>query len=205
MLRTACAEAGGTASPETEIKVMEKTVTRTGKLTAKDTAYIGMMAALIAVCAWITIPYTVPFTMQTFGVFITLRLLGGRRGTAAIGLYILLGIAGVPVFSGFGAGIGVLAGPTGGYIAGFLLTGLLYCAAKPLRGTRVRDNLVLAAGLLVCYAFGTAWFCVVKGNAGSPMGFLQAIGICVLPYLIPDGAKLLLADLIAQRVKKTIR
>lgn len=184
---------------------MEKTAARMGKLTARDTAYIGMTAALIAVCAWITVPYTVPFTMQTFGVFVTLRLLGGRRGTAAIGLYILLGIAGVPVFSGFGAGIGVLAGPTGGYIAGFLLTGLLYCAAKPLRGTRMRDNLVLAAGLLVCYAFGTVWFCTVKGNAGSPMGFLQAIGICVLPYLIPDGAKLLLADLIAQRVKRTIR
>ena len=183
---------------------MEKTVTRTGKLTAKDTAYIGMMAALIAVCAWITIPYTVPFTMQTFGVFITLRLLGGRRGTAAIGLYILLGIAGVPVFSGFGAGIGVLAGPTGGYIAGFLLTGLLYCAVKKWRMTRRRENVSLAAGLLICYLFGTVWFCIVKGNAGNPMGFLQAVSICVLPYLVPDAAKLLLADQIAARVKKLI-
>ena len=177
--------------------------TRAGrKWTVRDTAYVGMMTALIAVCAWITIPFTIPFTMQTFGVFITLRLLGGRRGTVAIGLYILLGIAGVPVFSGFGAGIGVLAGPTGGYIAGFLLTGLLYCAAKPLRNTRLRENIVLAAGLLVCYLFGTLWFCITKGNAGSPMGFLQAVSICVLPDLIPDGAKLLLADQIAARMGK---
>ena len=183
---------------------MEKTETRSRKLTARDLTIMGMMTAVMAVCAWITIPFTVPFTMQTFGVFITLRLLGGRKGTAVIGLYILLGIAGVPVFSGFGAGIGVLAGPTGGYIAGFLLTGLLYCAAKPLRNSRRKENAVLAAGLLVCYLFGTVWFCIVKGNAGNPMGFLQAVSICVLPYLIPDAAKLLLADQIAVRVKKMI-
>ena len=169
-----------------------------------DLIYMALCAALIAICSWITVPATIPFTMQTFGVFITLRLLGGRRGTAAIGLYILLGIAGVPVFSGFGAGIGVLAGPTGGYIAGFLLTGILYWVAKPLRNTRWKENMSLAVGLAICYLFGTVWFCIVKGNAGSPMGFLQAAGICVLPYLIPDGVKLLLADQIAARVKKAL-
>lgn len=182
---------------------MEKACARR-RWTTRDLALIGMMTGMMAVCAWVTIPFTIPFTLQTFGVFVTLRLLGGRRGTAAIGLYILLGAAGVPVFSGFGGGFGVLLGPTGGYIAGFLLTGLLYCVTKPLRKSRWRENAVLAAGLLVCYAFGTAWFCIVKGNAGSPMGFLQAAGICVLPYLIPDGIKLLLADQIAARVKKIV-
>ena len=171
--------------------------------TAKDLAQIGMMTAVMAICAWITIPFTIPFTLQTFGVFVTLRLLGGRKGTVVILLYILLGAAGVPVFSGFGGGVGVLAGPTGGYIAGFLLTGLLYMATKKIRTARWKENAVLAVGLLICYAFGTAWFCVVKGNAGSPMGFLQAAGICVLPYLIPDGVKLLLADQVAKRVGKT--
>ena len=93
---------------------MEKTAGKTAKLSAKDMAQIGMMTALMAVCAWITVPFTIPFTLQTFGVFVTLRLLEGRRGTFAIALYILLGAVGVPVFSGFGAGGGVLAGPTGG-------------------------------------------------------------------------------------------
>ena len=175
------------------------------RLSVRDLARISMMTALMAVCAWITVPFAIPFTMQTFGMFVTLRLLGGRKGTFAIGLYILLGAVGVPVFSGFGAGFGVLAGPTGGYIAGFLLTGLLYCAAKPLRTSRLRENMTLAAGLLVCYAFGTVWFCVVKGNAGSPIGFLQAVSICVLPYLIPDALKLFLADQIASRVKRALR
>ena len=187
-----------------ETGMTEKTGTRSGKLTVRDLTLMGMMTAVMAVCAWITIPFTIPFTMQTFGGFITLRLLGGRKGTAVIGLYILLGIVGVPVFSGFGAGIGVLAGPTGGYIAGFLLTGLLYCVVKEWRTARWRENAALAAGLLICYLFGTIWFCIVKGNAGNPMGFLQAVSICVLPYLVPDAAKLLLADQIAARVKKLI-
>ena len=177
---------------------------RKTRWTAKDLAQIGMMTAVMAVCAWITIPFTIPFTLQTFGVFVTLRLLGGKKGTVVIALYILLGVVGVPVFSGFGAGIGVLAGPTGGYIAGFLLTGLLYLATKKIRTARWKEIAVLSAGLLLCYIFGTAGFCVVKGNAGSPMGFLQAAGICVLPYLAPDAAKLLLADLIAVRVGKMI-
>ena len=166
--------------------------------------YTALMAVVICICAWITVPFTVPFTMQTFGVFSALLLLGGRDGTLAIGLYLLLGALGVPVFSGFSAGIGVIAGPTGGYIAGFLLTGLLYCAAKPLRTNRLRENLILAAGLLVCYAFGTVWFCIVKGNAGSPMDFLRAVSICVLPYLIPDAVKLMMADQIATRVRKAL-
>ena len=119
-------------------------------LSVRDLTFIAMMTALIAVCAWITVPMTVPFTMQTFGVFMALLVLGGPKGTMAVALYILLGMAGVPVFAGFGAGIGVLAGPTGGYIAGFLLTGLLYCAVKKWRMTRRRENVSRAAGLLIC-------------------------------------------------------
>ena len=83
-------------------------------------AFTALTAAIIAVCAWITVPGPVPFTMQTFGVFLALRLLGGKRGSISVALYILLGAAGLPVFSGFKAGIGVLIGPTGGYILGFI-------------------------------------------------------------------------------------
>ena len=172
------------------------------KLSVKDLAQISMMTALTAVCAWLTVPFTVPFTMQTFAVFITLLLLEGRKGTIAILLYILLGAAGVPVFHGFSGGIGVLAGPTGGYIVGFLLTGILYWMTARVRNSRKMNNLVLLAGHVLCYAFGTLWFSIVKENAGSPIGFLQGMTICVLPYILPDLAKLALADLIARRVKK---
>ena len=86
--------------------------------------HVALCAVLIAVCSWITIPAAVPFTLQTFAVFTACALLGGKSGLCAVGLYMLLGAVGLPVFSGFGAGMGALLGPTGGYILGFAFTAL---------------------------------------------------------------------------------
>ena len=80
-----------------------------GKFRTRDLAYIGAMAALMAVCSWISIPTTIPFTLQTLAVFLAVGLLGGKRGTLAILGYLLLGLAGAPVFSGFGGGPACLA------------------------------------------------------------------------------------------------
>ena len=106
-----------------------------------DLAYAAVCAALMAVCSWISIPATVPFTLQTFAVFCTLGLLGGRRGTAAILVYLLLGALGVPVFAGFSGGIGILFGTTGGYLLGFILMGLVYWIGEQMsrdsRGVRI--------------------------------------------------------------------
>ena len=101
-----------------------------------DLAYTALFTVLLAVCAWITVPLTVPFTLQTFGVFAALGVLGGRRGTYAVAAYLLLGLAGLPVFSGFRGGPGVLLGPTGGYILGFLASALLYWAVTARFGSR---------------------------------------------------------------------
>ena len=90
-------------------------------MTTKDMALTAMFAVLIAVCSWISIPLAVPITLQTFGVFCALAVLGGKRGFFAVLVYILLGAAGLPVFAGFKSGIGTLFGSTGGYIVGFLL------------------------------------------------------------------------------------
>lgn len=90
-----------------------------------DMAYISMFTVIIAICSWISIPMTVPFTLQTFGVFAAVGILGGRRGTISVLLYILLGAIGVPVFAGFSGGLGVLTGNTGGYIVGFLFSALV--------------------------------------------------------------------------------
>ena len=89
------------------------TVTAT-KTKTYDLAYIAIFAVLIAICSWISIPATVPFTLQTFGVFIAAGVLGGKRGTLSVLVFILLGAVGIPVFANFSGGIGVLAGPTGG-------------------------------------------------------------------------------------------
>ena len=171
------------------------------KLSVRDMIYVALMAVVIALCSWISVPSAVPFTMQTFAVFCALLLLGGRRGFLAVGLYILLGAFGLPVFSGFRGGIGVLLGPTGGYIAGFLLAALLYLMLE----ARFPPLALLIAGLLVCYLFGTLWFVYVYSSGGKEIGFGAALGLCVLPYLIPDAIKLLLAFVLTRRVKKALR
>ena len=83
---------------------MEATVS--AKMKTVDMAYIAMFAVMIAVCSWISIPATVPFTMQTFGVFLAVGVLGGKRGTLSVLIYLLLGMVGLPVFAGFSGGIG---------------------------------------------------------------------------------------------------
>ena len=117
---------------------MEETKRVTGKkgFSLRDMVLCALFAAILAVSAWLTVPGEVPFTLQTFGVFAALGLLGGKRGTIAIALYLVLGAVGLPVFSGFRGGFGVLLGTTGGYIFGFLLSGLLYWALTALLGNK---------------------------------------------------------------------
>ena len=81
--------------------------------------YCSLFTVIIALCSYITIPVVIPFTLQTLGIFLALELLGGKKGTFCVLLYILLGAVGVPVFSGFRGGLGVLLSNTGGYIMGF--------------------------------------------------------------------------------------
>ncbi|MCI6567784.1 MAG: biotin transporter BioY [Dysosmobacter sp.] len=164
------------------------------KWSAKDMAYVAIMAVVIAICSWISIPTTVPFTLQTFAVFLAVGVLGGRRGTFAVLVFILLGAVGVPVFAGFQGGIGVLLGTTGGYIIGFLLSALLYWAMTQALGEKTPVMVAaMVLGLIVCYAFGTAWFMVVYARNSGAIGLGTALGWCVFPFVIPDLAKIALA------------
>ena len=173
------------------------------KLRTSDIALIALFAAIMAVCSWIMIPATVPFTMQTFGVFLCVGLLGGRRGTLAVSVYLLLGAVGLPVFSGFTGGLGHLFGATGGYIIGFLFSALVMWLIEHLLGRNLK-TLVLSmiAGLITCYAFGTAWFMVVYAKDSGSVGLMTALGWCVFPYVVPDAVKIGLATVITRRVRQ---
>ncbi len=168
----------------------------------KSLSQIAVTGAFLAICAQIAVPAPVPFTMQTFGIFTALKLLGGKKGTVSILIYILLGAFGAPVFASFRGGGGVLAGPTGGYIAGFLITGLLYLAFEKICKNSISKNIVLAAGLALCYLFGTVWYAHVLGSRGETVIFTQALLTCVVPYLIPDALKLALSEVLCRRLKK---
>lgn len=171
-----------------------------------DLVYISIFAVLIAVCSWISIPMAIPVTMQTFGVFAAVGILGGRRGTMAVLIYILLGAVGIPVFAGFAAGIGVILGNTGGYIVGFLFSALVMWMMEMLFG---RSKVVLALsmilGLFVCYAVGTVWFMAVYARSAGAVGIGTVLGWCVIPFVIPDLIKIAAAMLVTKRLSGVIR
>lgn len=156
----------------------------------------ALFASLSAICAWISIPVAdIAFTMQTFAVLLTLGVLGGKWGSISILIYLLMGAVGLPVFTGFRGGIGVLLGVTGGYIWGFLFSGLVYRALE-----RFGAFAAMISALAVCYFCGCAWFALY---AGGGWGFILLK--CVVPYLIPDGIKLVLALNLSKRLRRHIK
>ena len=155
----------------------------------------ALFAALIAICAWISIPVSdIAFTLQTLGIFLTLGLLGGKRGCTAIGIYLLLGAAGLPVFSGFRGGIGILAGVTGGYLWGFLFAGLSYRLLE-----RFGTLPAMIGGQTVCYLCGSVWFYLYTGG-----GFWLIVLRCVVPYLFGDAIKIALSFALSRRLARHI-
>lgn len=170
-----------------------------------DIVYIAVFAVIMAICSWISIPAAVPFTLQTFGVFIAVGVLGGKRGSLSVLVFILLGAIGIPVFANFSGGIGVLAGPTGGYIIGFLFSALLMWAMEKLPGKKsVMQIVSMIAGLIVCYAFGTVWFVIVYGRMNGPIRFTAALASCVVPFIIPDIIKIALAYVLSRKLRKYV-
>lgn len=149
------------------------------KFSTRDLCFCAIGAALIAVCAWISIPADVPFTLQTFAIFAVCGLLGGRRGTVSVLVYLLLGAVGAPVFAGFRGGFAALIGTTGGYLVGFILLALIIALAQARWGLGQWVFVLSAAvGLLVCYAFGTAWFLIVYTRTGRDHARRSAGQMC---------------------------
>lgn len=176
------------------------------KLTTLDMAYIGLFACIMAICAWISVPGEIPFTLQTMGVFLAVGLLGGKRGTLAVLVYVLLGAVGLPVFSGFTGGIGRLMGATGGYILGFLVSALIMWAVEKLLPKKLWALVLgMVLGLAVCYAFGTVWFLVVYTKAKGAISLMSVLGMCVIPYIIPDLLKIALALVLTKTLKRFVK
>ncbi len=171
----------------------------------KQLTFSAMCIALIAICSWISIPFTIPFTLQTFGIFFTVRLLGGKYGSFSILAYILLGAVGLPVFSGFNSGVGALLGVTGGYIIGFFIAGLVMWALDGFWRNHATGYFVSSLiALFACYAFGTVWFMFMYSRSTGAIGMMSVLGMCVFPFILPDIAKILLAAVIAKQVSKVL-
>ena len=151
--------------------------------------YMAMFVAIITVCAQIQIPMTVPFTLQTLGIFMAAAMLGWKRGLISVAVYVLLGA------------IGVLGGPTGGYIIGFLFTALIVGLMTDFLGRKLWVLAVsMVAGLAVCYLFGTIWFMISMHT-----DFVAALLTCVVPFLLADAAKIVVATVLVNRLDKIVK
>ena len=177
-------------------------------------ALCGLFAALMAICSLISIPLgftPVPVNLATLGVFLAGGLLGKKYGTTAVTVFVLVGAVGIPVFSEFRGGFSVLAGPTGGYIIGYIvgafLVGLLIekllpgKTSRPVEGrTRVKELLscafAMVIGLIACYLLGTIWFMFTTNT-----GIWAALISCIFPFLPGDALKITAGAILVQKLR----
>ncbi len=170
--------------------------------TLREMVFTAIFAAIICIAAPISVPLPgmVPVSLGTFAIYLAAAVLGGKRGTAAVAVYILLGMVGLPVFTGMRGGVSVLFGATGGYIIGYIPLALLTGIFSDMKSKKHWTMPVgMVAGTVVLYAFGTAWFMIMSGST-----FAAAMAACVVPFLAFDAVKMVLATLIAVPLKSRL-
>ena len=165
---------------------------------------IALFTAVICVCSFISIPFvSLPITMQSLSIALSLLLLGGKRGAFSIALYILIGIVGLPVFSGFQSGVGAIGGVGGGFIIGFLALSLVFWLAEALLGkSNIAKIIGYCVGHIIMYLCGALWyfFFFTSGE-----GVFYVLMVAIVPYILPDVIKFLIAFLIFSKLKKKIK
>ena len=162
---------------------------------------VAVCVAFIAICSYITIPFAVNFSLQLFAVFLIAGCFPPIISVSATALYVLIGIIGIPVFSGFNAGISALLGASGGFIISFPLIALIISAfQKYYRKNTLIYIPIASASLLICYAIGSIWYAYVFCFR-NPCSYITALTVSVFPFIIFDIAKLLLAFVLIKKLR----
>ena len=172
--------------------------------TTKRIVLIGMMTAVTCILGPLSIPLPfspVPISFTNLAIYFSLYVLGMKAGTVSYLIYLLLGFVGLPVFSGFSGGVGKLAGPTGGYLIGFIFMAIVSgWIIDRFPRKYLYHPLGLVLGTIICYAFGTIWLARQLN-----MTFIAGLGVGVIPYLPGDGLKILAALLVGPTLRKQIQ
>jgi len=161
----------------------------------------ALMAAVLCVLSPVAIPVgPVPVTLCTLLLYLAAYLLGWKGAAMSALVYVMLGMAGMPVFQGFTGGLGCVLGPTGGYIVGYIpMTVLCGLAVERFPRSRAVQGIGIAAATVVLYGLGTAWFCFQAGKGLGP-----ALALCVFPFLPGDLAKLAVVLSIGPMVRRNL-
>ncbi len=173
------------------------------KISTYQIALIGIMSAITCILGPLSIPIPfslVPISFTNLAIYFTVFILGWKRGTISYLIYMLIGLVGLPVFSGFAGGPGKLFGPTGGYLIGFIFMALIAgFFIEKFNGKVSMYVLGLILGTAVAYLLGTTWL-----SYQAHLTFLQALMAGVVPYLIGDGIKIAIAVIVGPKLKKRL-
>ena len=171
------------------------------KLTTYQMAVTALMAAVMCVLGPLTVPIgAVPISLANFVICLTAWLLGPKFGTLSVAVYLCIGLIGVPVFSGYGAGLAKLAGPTGGYLVGYLLLALIGgLFIEKSNGNPLVSGIGLVLGDAACYVLGTAWFVF---QMQCELGY--ALSVCVYPFIALDLAKIVVSCVVGALLRKRL-
>ncbi|MEG2597669.1 MAG: biotin transporter BioY [Oscillospiraceae bacterium] len=165
---------------------------------------IALLAALTAVLSQISIPLPftpVPLSLGTLGGFLAIGLLSPKSAAASQLVYVLLGAVGLPVFAGFRGGLGVLVGPTGGYLIGYIISAIIGGIVLQKIPKKIYGSIIaMMAGLFCCYVFGTVWFMWITHT-----GLLASLTSCVIPFLPGDAIKIILAALLSFKLRPILQ
>lgn len=166
-------------------------------------AVTGLATSALCIAAPFSIPVPVspvPLSLTNFVIFLAVYILGTKAGTLSVLIYLALGAAGLPVFSSFSGGLGKIAGPTGGYLAGFLFLALIQGSVmKYFKWQRSAAVVGMILGMVVCYTFGTAWLAWQSGQS-----FSAALTVGVLPYLPGDALKIAVAASVGPKLRASV-
>ena len=169
------------------------------KIRTKQMVLIALMTAVTCVLGPLSIPLPfspVPISLTNFAIFLAIFVLGMKSGTISFIIYLLLGAVGVPVFSSFRGGFQVLAGPTGGYLIGFIFLALIMGFALDHFDRKLVPTIIgMIIGMAVCYAFGTVWLAKLLS-----LSFKDGLMMGVIPYLAGDAAKIIIAAIVGPKL-----
>lgn len=169
------------------------------KFTVYQLTFMALMAAIMCILGPMSLPIgPVPITLTNLVIYFTVFVLGMKTGVGSYILYLLLGMVGLPVFSGYMGGLGKLVGPTGGYLIGFIFMIVISGIILEKANRRLIPTIIgWIIGTAVAYIFGTIWFvCIMHCS------FICALTVCVFPFIPGDLIKIVIGSLLGVQVRK---